>query len=189
MRHRILVAFVCALFLSALASTIVLRAQGQERVKAASFRIGVVADEEPKEGLAHVTDLLVHLGYPYDLVRAGGQGFEPCMYSLLIIYESGLHSLGENPTSKILTLAKEGANLLWIGPGVGQVDQETLARIFGLNFTSQASAESYRVAYASSSSSNAKIFRETVTNVELAGAKAKGYFLSLIHISEPTRPY
>jgi len=177
LRHRILVAFECALFLSTLASTIVLRAQGQERVKAASFRIGVVADEEPKEGLTHLNDLLVHLGYPYDPVRAGGQGFEPSRYSLLIIYESGLHNLGKNPASTVLTLAKEGANLLWIGPGAGQVDQETLARVFGLNFTSQASAESYRVAYASSSSSNAKIFRETVTIVELAGAKAEGYFL------------
>jgi len=177
LRHKVLATFACALFLSTPALNIVLRAYGLEEVKTGSLRIGVVADDEPKEGLTHLSELLGHLGYPYHLIQLGSQGLELGRYSLLVIYESGLHRLGENPSSIVSTYAKEGANLLWIGPGVGQIDRETLSRVFGLRFISQASAESCRVAFASSGSSNVKIFGETVTNVELTGARAESYFL------------
>jgi len=177
LRRRILATFACALFLFTSASTIALRTHGLEKAKKGSFRIGVVSDEERKEGLTHLSELLGHLGYPYDLIQSTGQEFEPGKYSLLIIYESGLRKLGANPSPTIFAYAKEGGNLLWIGPGVGQIEQEPLARTFGLRFISEALAESYRAAYVSSGSSNSRIFRETVANVELAGAGAEGYFL------------
>ena len=179
MRHRALFCLACALFLSTLVSTMTLRAFGPEETKMSSFRIGVVADEEPREGLTHLSDMLAHLGYPYDFIQEESQVLELRRYSLLVIFESGLRKLGDDPSSTISTYAREGTNLLWIGPGSGQDDQETLARVFGLRFISQAQAESYRVGYASFRSGNTKIFREMITNVELAGAKAEGFFLDL----------
>jgi len=177
LRHKALASLACALFLSTLTSAIALRTYGLQKVKISSFRIGVVADEEPREGLTHLGNLLGHLGYPYDMVQRGNQALEPSRYSLLVVFESGLHKLGENPSSIIFAYVKEGTNLLWIGPGLGRIDQEILAKVFGLKFISEASAETYRVAYSSSNSSSAKIFCEVVANVELAGAKAEGYFL------------
>lgn len=177
MRHKALASLACALFLSTVTSAIALRTYGLQKVKIGSFRVGVVADEEPKEGLTHLGDLLGHLGYPCDMVQRGDQLLEPSRYSLLVVFESGLHKLGENPSSIIFAQAKERTNLLWIGPGLKQINQEILANAFGLRSISEDSAESYHVAYSSSTPTNVKIFHEVVANVELAGAKAEGYFV------------
>jgi len=154
-----------------------MRTYGLQEAKIGSFRIGVVADEEPREGLTHVRELLEHLGYPYDILQGGNQDIVQSRYALLVIFESGLHKLGENPSSIIFACAKKRTNLLWVGPGLGRISQEILAKVFGLRFVSEASADSYRVAYASSSSTDAKIFDEVVVDVELSGARAEGFFL------------
>ncbi len=166
------------LLLLTLLSGTLIGALGQERIDPVLFGVGLVADETAGEGVGHLIDALRHLGYPYDLVFVGNQVRELGRYSLLVIYESGLRKLSETGSSPMSALAGYKGNLLWVGTGVQWwLDRENLARVFGVRFVSEDSAERLGVLSASSGSRATKIFKEDIVRIELVGARAEGYFI------------
>ena len=167
---------VHALLLLTLVSSTASSTHGAQDPQIFPFRVGVIADEAADDGLSHVSDLLRHLGYPYDVITEGDQYFAPDKYSLLIVSQSGLRSLGEAASSTILTLAR-GRSFLWIGPGADLFTQEVLTEIFGIRVISEVPATSLGIASASSGSRTTRIFDEPITRIELAGASAKGHFI------------
>jgi len=167
---------MCALLLLTISATMLrVQATGSDEYH---FRVGVVAGESSRESVAHLSDMLRHSGYPYYSVTPGSQISDLNTYSLLIIFESGLSKLGENTSESILNLSGR-RNLLWIGHGIGALDRETLSKVFGLRYVSESLAETFGVAFASSSSRRTRIFNELVTHVEVIEARVEACFLDI----------
>lgn len=142
---------------------------------AVPFRVAVMAGETPTNATAHLTDLLWHLGYPFDYlnIRNGKPNLD--RYSLLILYREGFLTL--NTTSDaVSTLANYPGSLLWIAPGIDSTG-DAGSKIFGVQFKNEDNAQNLGVAYAISGTSKTAIVNETVTQVELSGATVDGYFI------------
>lgn len=146
---------------------------GLEQTRPVPFRVGVIANETPKTNVTHLTDLLRHVGYPFDLISSADQIVELSHYSLLILYDSALSILGQSGLS---ALDSYGGDLIWIGPGIGAFDQNTLARIFGIQYISEGIGNALGVVSSSSGSTITAVTNETITLVQLVGGTARGYF-------------
>ncbi len=173
-RATTFLALLLVLFALAPASSFFAYAQAQ--TPSHSFRVGVVENEGLGTNVVHLSDLLRQLGYPYDILK-GNQSSDFTKYTLIIIYDSGFRQLTEQGQGAIAALTSYNGGLVYIGPDVDAMSERTLELLFGVHFVSEDSAQNMGVVSTSSQlTTNTGVFQENVSQVELVGASAEGYF-------------
>lgn len=140
------------------------------------FRVGVIADETPPSNVVHLTDLLWHLGYPYDYLSVGSAMPGLNRYSLVIIYQTGFLRLSAASSDAVSVLANYQGSLLWIGTGINFTGDGG-SKIFGVQFENEDLASNLGVAFATLGTMRTLIANESVTQVRLSGATPDGYFV------------
>jgi hypothetical protein len=176
LQYAILALYVTVLIMTTVTGSS--QVYGTETPHLAPFRVGIVADMNSERGGPYLVDMLRHLGYPYDVISPANSTLNLGAYWLLVLYDSGMYELMQSGQQARSFLLNYDGNLLWIGPGIGLVNQATLSTVFGLRYVAERGANDFGATNASSASIVTELFQEQITRVELDGAKPSGYFLN-----------
>lgn len=176
MRATSLTTHACTLLVIVIFTSTAVATSALEPTQPVPFRVAVIASETPTSNIIHLTDLLWHLGYPYDYVNVDSALPDLSRYSLVIIYQEGFSRLTAVSSAAVSEMASYRGSLLWIGTGIGAMGSAA-SEIFGVQFKNEDFATNLGVAFARYGTTKTVIANENVTQVELTGAIVDGYFI------------